>query len=351
MRRLLALLAAVFGVWAVTSAGPNLVVSEYVYDFGEVKEGIFVVHTFILRNEGDAVLQFLGQPSTSCGCTSAPLAKTALEPGEEVPLEVRFETTGYGGRRVTKYVYVRFGDPKEPQTVTLAIQGYVAPHEPYEDTAYMLRARYRVILDVREREAFERGHLLGAINVPAEKLNEVLSWLPSSAVYYVCDEDGEIGLSVAETLRSRGFWAVRVLSGGLAGWVKEFGNYLLVGEAAAGEPKFSPAGVPASRMAQEYLIILDFREEEAYIQEHLIGAIHVGPTGLDAVLDYLLPAASVDPQLQPYIFCVDEGEGVAQEAAQFLQSLGLSRAYALVGGLPQWRIRYGSSFMVSEASG
>ncbi len=330
------------GLWA----GPKISVSEKVFDFGEVKEGILVVHTFLLQNVGDAPLTFTRQPSTSCGCTSAPLSKTSLAPGESVALEVRFETTGYGGSRAVKYVYVYSDDPETPQ-LTLAIQGYVAPCAPYEDTAYTLRYRYRLILDVRDREAFARGHLLGAVNVPASELTEAFSWLPQATIY-ICDEAGETGLSVAETLRRQGFWATRVLSGGLAGWVKELGNYLLIGEVAPFEPQFSSAAVPASRLAQDYLIILDFREKEAYDQEHLVGAIHVGPTGLDALLEHLLPASSQAPELQPYIFCVDEGEEVAQKAAQFLQALGLTRAFALVGGLPQWRIRYGSDFMVRE---
>lgn len=330
----------------VLFGAPRLSVSEEVYDFGEVKEGIFVVHQFILRNVGDSLLTFTRQPSTTCGCTSAPLPQMTLAPGESIPLEVRFESTGYGGYRVVKYIYVYSDDPEASQ-VRLAIQGYVVPHEPYEDTAYMVRYRYRLILDVRDREAFAQGHLLGAVNVPASEIEAAFSWLPLATIY-VCDEAGETGTIVAEKMRRSGFWATRVLAGGLAGWTRELGTYLVVGEVSAPEPVFSPAAVSPSRLAQEYVVILDFRPEEAYAQEHLAGAIHVGPEGIDAVLPHLLPAAAQAPELQPFIFCVDEGEGVAQEAAQFLQALGLARAYALVGGLPQWRVRYGSEFMVQS---
>ncbi|MCS7240005.1 MAG: rhodanese-like domain-containing protein [Candidatus Bipolaricaulota bacterium] len=328
----------------VALATPRLSVSEEVYDFGEVKEGVLVVHNFILSNVGDSVLTFTQQPKTTCGCTSAPLHKTSLAPGESIALEVRFESTGYGGNQVVRYVYVYSDDPEAPQ-IRLAIQGYVAPHALYEETAYMLRYRYRLILDVRDRQAFARGHLLGAVNVPVAEIPGAVSWLPMGTIY-VCDAAGETGFSVAESLRRQGFWATRVLAGGLAGWTKELGDYLLVGEIPAAEPVVSPGGVSPSQLAQEYLIILDFRTPEAFAQEHLAGAIYVGQTGLDAILPHLLPATAQAPELQPYIFCVDEGEGVAAEAAQFLQTLGLTRAYALIGGLPQWRIRYGSDFMI-----
>lgn len=345
MRAVGALLAMFVGSWALWAA-PKLSVPAPVYDFGEVKDGLLVVHRFLLRNEGDSTLTFTRQPGVSCGCTTAPLPKMTLAPGEEMELEVRFETTGYGGHRAVKYVYVYSDDPQNP-TFTLAIQGYVAPHEPYEDTAYMLRYRYRLVLDVRDEEAFARGHLLCAVNVPAAQIEQALSWLPQTTIY-VCDEAGEGGAAVAELLRRQGFWAVRVLSGGLAGWARELGPYLLVGEAPAVEPRLSPAAVSPGQLASEYVLILDFRAPEAYAQEHLVGSLHVGPAGLDPLLDHLLPAASRPAELQPFIYCVDEGEGVAQQAAQFLRALGLQRAYALVGGLPQWRIRYGTAFMTSQ---
>ncbi len=346
MARALSLVLAITVFSVMTGATPRLSASELVYDFGEVKEGILVVRRFLLRNIGDSVLTFSRQPGVSCGCTSAPLAKMRLEPGESVELEVQFETTGYGGRRTVRYIYVYSDDPQNPQ-LTLALEGYVAPREAYEDTAYMLRARYRLVLDVREREAFARGHLLGALNVPLTLLGPSLPWLPQTTIY-VCDEAGEWGLAAGEFLRQHGFWAVRVLAGGLAGWVRALGDHLLVGEAPSVEPQTSAGAISPTDVAREYTIILDFRSREAYAREHLVGAVHVGPEGLDAFLKYLLPLASRPLELQPFIYCVDEGEGLAQRAAQLLQALGLPRAYALVGGLPQWRIRYGTAFMRTQ---
>lgn len=340
-------IGSILGLSLAAWATPKLSVSELVYDFGEVKEGILVKHTFLLTNVGDSTLTFTRQPSSTCGCTTSSLPKLTLEPEEAVALEVRFESSGYGGYRVVRYVTVYSDDPSAPE-VRLAVQGYVVPKAPFEESAYILRYRYRVILDVRDRGAFAQAHLLGAVNVPVEEIEEAFPSLPLAPLY-VCDEAGERGLEVVAKLRQKGFWGSRALAGGLAGWAKEFGNYLVVGEPPEAEPQSTPSGVPPAQLAREYLIILDLRPDEAFAQGHLLGAIHVGPTGLDAVLPYLLPAASLAPELQPFIFCLDEGEGIAQEAAQFLQNLGLARAYALVGGLEQWRIRYGTEFMASSA--
>ncbi len=46
----------VLGLGMVAWAGPKISVDAAVYDFGEVLEGIAVVHTFVLQNVGDEPL-------------------------------------------------------------------------------------------------------------------------------------------------------------------------------------------------------------------------------------------------------------------------------------------------------
>ncbi|MCK5832463.1 DUF1573 domain-containing protein [bacterium] len=76
---------------------PKIVLPEQSFDFGFSPEGFFLVHPFIIRNEGEADL-IIERVRTTCGCTSAPLKKTELVPDEETEVSVIFNSTRYKSR-------------------------------------------------------------------------------------------------------------------------------------------------------------------------------------------------------------------------------------------------------------
>lgn len=82
------------------------------WDFGKISEGTVVKHDFIIKNEGDRVLN-IGVVSTSCGCTRSEMEKKIIPPGEESVLSVSFDSTGYSGD-VWQFVFVNSDDPKNP---------------------------------------------------------------------------------------------------------------------------------------------------------------------------------------------------------------------------------------------
>ncbi|MBC7098863.1 DUF1573 domain-containing protein, partial [Candidatus Bipolaricaulota bacterium] len=88
----------VFLVGLGALAGPQLRVDQAVYDFGQVTEGYVVKHTFLITNVGDAPARFTYPPITSCGCTTAPLPRQELPPGESMEIPVLFDSSGYGGK-------------------------------------------------------------------------------------------------------------------------------------------------------------------------------------------------------------------------------------------------------------
>ena len=76
--------------------GP-LQVSELNWDFGYVPAGSSVTHRFVLKNVGDKLLK-ITKVRPACGCTSAPLSKSDLEPGEATDLEVTFNARNFRGK-------------------------------------------------------------------------------------------------------------------------------------------------------------------------------------------------------------------------------------------------------------
>ncbi|MFA8343520.1 MAG: DUF1573 domain-containing protein [Rhodothermaceae bacterium] len=84
------------------------------HNFGNVKEGKFVVCEYVLENTGKSDL-LIEKVKASCGCTAVAPQKTRLKPGEITSLKVEFNTFRREGKQ-RKFVYVFTNDPKQPQT-------------------------------------------------------------------------------------------------------------------------------------------------------------------------------------------------------------------------------------------
>lgn len=78
------------------------------YDFGRIREGDVVEHSFLIQNEGKKVLNITGTVA-SCGCTFSSIRNNRLAPGEETFLDVKFDSKGFSGS-VTQFVYVNTDD-------------------------------------------------------------------------------------------------------------------------------------------------------------------------------------------------------------------------------------------------
>ena len=98
-----ALLAAGIGVgygWlqAAPSESPRIAIVPSEFDFGEIGPRLAVSHVFTVTNVGGALLDISGV-STSCGCTTAAIGATQLQPGESTALTVTFDPQAQVGPR------------------------------------------------------------------------------------------------------------------------------------------------------------------------------------------------------------------------------------------------------------
>jgi rhodanese-related sulfurtransferase len=89
-----------------------------------------------------------------------------------------------------------------------------------------------IVLDVRERDAYESGHVPGAFHLPRGQLelrvNEELKD-PTRRIL-VCCEFGRISTLATSTLRSMGYSGAVALDGGIKAW-REAGYPLRTGNA------------------------------------------------------------------------------------------------------------------------
>ncbi|PAB01779.1 rhodanese-like domain-containing protein [Enterococcus canintestini] len=69
------------------------------------------------------------------------------------------------------------------------------------------------ILDIRDSQDFEMGHLLNAISLPATSLPNELNKLDKNATYYVISYSGRRSEIIANFLENHGYKAIHVIGG------------------------------------------------------------------------------------------------------------------------------------------
>lgn len=75
------------------------------------------------------------------------------------------------------------------------------------------------ILDVRDREAFNQGHITGAMSMPMDQLvDRANSSLERTRDIYVYGDTDDQSAQAASSLRGAGFQCVAELKGGLPAW-------------------------------------------------------------------------------------------------------------------------------------
>ncbi|MCC9136630.1 DUF1573 domain-containing protein [Pontibacter silvestris] len=107
---------------AVASAdAPVMAFEETEYDFGTIKQGEVVEHTFAFTNTGKSPL-VIESASATCGCTAPEPPKEPIAPGEKSSIKVKFNSAGKMGQQ---YPTVTVRANTEPNIVKISMKGNV----------------------------------------------------------------------------------------------------------------------------------------------------------------------------------------------------------------------------------
>jgi hypothetical protein len=116
------LTALLFVLYAGTGwTGAKLVVSEDIWEFGDIPNVGTVSHTFKLSNKGDAALKILSVSAT-CGCTTTKVENQELKPGESTGITATFNGAAFpaGGRYVKQVTVVTNDSSSQNKLLTIA---------------------------------------------------------------------------------------------------------------------------------------------------------------------------------------------------------------------------------------
>jgi len=98
-----------------------------------------------------------------------------------------------------------------PRTSALSLK-------PSDVASWLRKTPSALIVDIRNAEAFGKGHVEGAMNLPLSSLHRRYPEIPLDRTLLVVDEDGSRAFMAASYLTRKGFAGVRRLAGGEAAW-------------------------------------------------------------------------------------------------------------------------------------
>jgi hypothetical protein len=96
--------------------------AEPVHDFGKIKSGEVIKHSFVFTNIGTRTLE-ITDVRPQCGCTTAGDWSRKVEPGQSGSIPIQFNSANFSGT-VMKSVTVTCNDPGH-QTTALQIKGTI----------------------------------------------------------------------------------------------------------------------------------------------------------------------------------------------------------------------------------
>ena len=110
------------GAVVTGGGGPRIQFATPIYDFGRVKSGEVVKHTYVFTNAGGAMLQ-VSNVQVSCGCTTAGEWSRQVEPGKTGNIPIQFNSASFNGQ-VGKAITVTCNDTNQP-AVVLQMKGTI----------------------------------------------------------------------------------------------------------------------------------------------------------------------------------------------------------------------------------
>lgn len=89
-----------------------------------------------------------------------------------------------------------------------------------QQVTHMINRENAVIVDIREMGSFQKGHIIGAMNITFSQLNDKIKELnkyKDRPLIIVCDNDRNAA-QAAKTLKKEGFENIFSMQGGINAW-------------------------------------------------------------------------------------------------------------------------------------
>lgn len=236
------------------------------------------------------------------------------------------------------------------------------------DVTKLLDAGEKItFVDVRLNVLFQKGHIPGAINVPAQLVPEKQLPPLGHVVVYDDGRGEQAALVAAAALNQKNGISAEVLDGGYAAWeMAQAGTTKSRGLAPEEMPLITYAQLKNTKSAD--VVLVDMRQAKSVA--HVAGNISAAPALTDLQTEF--PGAKVvhspfesSPlhasavaSAPPLLVLIDNGDGSARNMARVLKANGNTRFAILAGGEQILAVhgqaglqRIGSSLTIRKSSG
>ncbi|EST89410.1 rhodanese-like domain-containing protein [Vagococcus lutrae] len=114
--------------------------------------------------------------------------------------------------------------------ILLAILVYLLGREGYlrimarrsakwiDEAEFKEKMRFSQVIDVREKDVYDSGHILGARNVPYTTLKQSYMGLRKDQDLLIYDQKKTLSIRTANFLRKKGYTNLYILKGGYQNW-------------------------------------------------------------------------------------------------------------------------------------
>lgn len=113
------MLAFILVLAACSGQSPEIILGTDAFEFGEVVNGVIAEKDLMITNNGGAPL-IIEEVSTSCGCTTAEVTPSAINPGESGVLHIEFDSGAHGPEltgELMRQIFLLTNDPNNPEVV------------------------------------------------------------------------------------------------------------------------------------------------------------------------------------------------------------------------------------------
>jgi rhodanese-related sulfurtransferase len=87
-----------------------------------------------------------------------------------------------------------------------------------EEEEFRENMRTAQVIDLREKDAFDSGHIMGARNIPYSQLKQSFGSIRKDRPVYLYDQKRAMSIRGANRLKKNGYTDLYILKGGYAGW-------------------------------------------------------------------------------------------------------------------------------------